>query len=756
MCVEYSKVCDGIRDCIFGDDEMECSCSSDADCPEEAVCVASKGKSGACQRKCRNGFRDYLGRCVDLDECSSGNHTCMQEERCINTIGSYRCDCPHGFHRNSSGSCDDIDECTGPDAKCISSLCVNTPGSFRCPCPEHSEPSRNFDPKLGIILGCSEKNYCRDVSCPEHRRCKVDLELPEKYQCVCAPGYREANDTCLDIDECQRADNVCERVARTSENRLRCQNLDGSHACRCPVSTKAIVVDYNILIDKCDITEMRCGVRKCPPRSSCQHGVCVCRSGYRWENHRCVDLDECASVTHDCPDGTVCVNESPGFSCACRPGFRLNFTERTVLVNQSRETNESLSLHEAKCVDIDECAENIAVCEHTCENVIGSYYCRCPSGKLSIDRYCYPFQMPREIIQLDKNVIHFGTLLFNNASIKFANYSHNCETDQPAAFVYDQSHRKIFYLSSDRSKIFHDLHLKPCQALVTGRKNISHMVIDYNFENIYWLEGSDLHVKSVLKGHERLLRSFNETFRSMMVDSAQSYMALVGEKRIFKVDLDGTREESLYENSNVSRVFLDAEGSPLFLANDTLISCPKMGSPLDSCSILNISAANKMVLGVHMNFVLLINEEKLLEVVSENSRQVFQIHTEYGNDTLFEVIQAATSINSTLMCDFCDDICLNSGTTQERCRCGDQPCGLGPGLAVGTFIPVNRWNLLIAVLAGALLVSAVLNLKRFREPKRAPSAVGFDSTTDHVIVESPQTLTPCIDVPMESRLIVDD
>ncbi len=34
--------------------------------------------------------------CVDIDECSDNSHNCSH--KCINTVGSYVCDCDIGYH----------------------------------------------------------------------------------------------------------------------------------------------------------------------------------------------------------------------------------------------------------------------------------------------------------------------------------------------------------------------------------------------------------------------------------------------------------------------------------------------------------------------------------------------------------------------------------------------------------------------------------------------------------------------------------
>ena len=69
---------------------------------------------------------------ADINECTRKIDSC--DELCINTPGSYRCDCPAGFElQYDQQSCADIDECARGTSSC-SQACINTHGSFRCEC----------------------------------------------------------------------------------------------------------------------------------------------------------------------------------------------------------------------------------------------------------------------------------------------------------------------------------------------------------------------------------------------------------------------------------------------------------------------------------------------------------------------------------------------------------------------------------------------------------------------------------------------
>ena len=60
-----------------------------------------------------------IGDCIDIDECSTGGYDCFDHMTCINTIGSYRCECQIGYYW-IGGRCMDIDECIKYSDLCLS------------------------------------------------------------------------------------------------------------------------------------------------------------------------------------------------------------------------------------------------------------------------------------------------------------------------------------------------------------------------------------------------------------------------------------------------------------------------------------------------------------------------------------------------------------------------------------------------------------------------------------------------------------
>lgn len=71
-----------------------------------------------------------------LNDSSNTTDLCGKESVCINTPGSYRCECKPGYEGNSKEECFDINECISGSACGINAKCFNVPGSFKCLCPK--------------------------------------------------------------------------------------------------------------------------------------------------------------------------------------------------------------------------------------------------------------------------------------------------------------------------------------------------------------------------------------------------------------------------------------------------------------------------------------------------------------------------------------------------------------------------------------------------------------------------------------------
>ncbi|XP_077540559.1 uncharacterized protein LOC144152891 isoform X3 [Haemaphysalis longicornis] len=175
-------------------------------------------------------------QCIDIDECATKAHDCRDNQTCQNQPGSYVCECPLGYRMNSFRECEvgadillrsaDIDECTRFSGKVcsINSDCVNTPGSYTCQCKEGFK--RGYDARTCIDVNeCEEGSHKCDHSC---------INVWGSYQCVCRKGFRLAEDahTCVDVDECEMWKGRGSLCIGT------CVNEPGSYSCSCPAGYK--------------------------------------------------------------------------------------------------------------------------------------------------------------------------------------------------------------------------------------------------------------------------------------------------------------------------------------------------------------------------------------------------------------------------------------------------------------------------------------------------------------------------------------
>lgn len=69
----------------------------------------------------------------DLDECKVNPGVCIGGH-CVNTDGSFRCECNDGYTLDESGlRCEDADECAEPRI-CGNGNCKNVDGGYECQC----------------------------------------------------------------------------------------------------------------------------------------------------------------------------------------------------------------------------------------------------------------------------------------------------------------------------------------------------------------------------------------------------------------------------------------------------------------------------------------------------------------------------------------------------------------------------------------------------------------------------------------------
>ncbi|XP_033761247.1 hemicentin-1-like [Pecten maximus] len=330
---------------------------------------------GGYQCSCSRGFMLVEnGRCTDVNECTHGTSGCSHN--CKNSIGSYKCACPSGFRLQDLHTCIDINECSEGVSRCRNDeKCVNSDGSYNCIrlCPDGYEP---FAPGQ-----CRDIDECRGNlhQCYANQRC---VNTEGSYQCTCDPGFtsRGQGHPCIDVDECVDQPGVCT---------FRCQNTFGGFECICPPGQIRLadrkscaglefiepsqVFSVNIPTQQRwqpqnDMGAPRTGVPPCRIGYHCstlyrhalrqrhKRGVCPLGMRYVPSQHTCLDVDECTEDPGICQH--KCINTEGSFKCTCPKGYKVSRNGR-------------------KCIDVNECSELRIDCgpDQMCFNTRGSHHC---------------------------------------------------------------------------------------------------------------------------------------------------------------------------------------------------------------------------------------------------------------------------------------------------------------------------------------------------------------------------------------------
>jgi len=282
--------------------------------------------------------------CKDVDECKLTKENCHEMARCINTPGSFRCQClanftGDGFH------CTDIDECAEGTADChASAVCTNTVGGYECKC---------IDGYAGNGTECVDVDECteRFDNCHNEAICN---NIEGSFNCSCLPGFTgDGVSSCADIDECAVKNGGCHSSST-------CVNSPGSYHCACPPHGFRANGTHCFDVNECD------GSDACPPFSTCQNTVgsfsCHCLLGYFDDGRLCTDINECGGTSDDdrCHKNATCFNTLGSYECSCRVGF---VGDGVFMCTEIKECDSSPCLHNGTCID-----------------EIGGYDCECPHG----------------------------------------------------------------------------------------------------------------------------------------------------------------------------------------------------------------------------------------------------------------------------------------------------------------------------------------------------------------------------------------
>ncbi|CAM9181949.1 unnamed protein product, partial [Bubo scandiacus] len=178
---------------------------------------------------------------TNIDECQELPGLC-QGGKCINTFGSFQCQCPSGYYLNEETRvCDDVNECDTPGI-CGPGTCYNTVGNYTCICPPdymQVNGGNNCMDEFSTLCGSQRPGFfidiytglpvdideCREI--PGVCENGICINMVGSFRCECPVGffYNDKLLICEDIDECQNGP-VCQQNAE-------CVNTAGSYRCDC-------------------------------------------------------------------------------------------------------------------------------------------------------------------------------------------------------------------------------------------------------------------------------------------------------------------------------------------------------------------------------------------------------------------------------------------------------------------------------------------------------------------------------------------
>ncbi|XP_076799587.1 uncharacterized protein LOC143444282 [Clavelina lepadiformis] len=326
------------------------SCHQDATCRNNVgsySCQCRQGFQGDGRRECRR-MTCHTPSAPHRGTINTNGATVLQYGDVINyacdegyvLIGHERATCrENGQWSSNPPQCSDINECLTSNVCHHSADCINSDGSYSCNCRHgHTGDGRNECTQISCrqpsnpVRGSYSTQQSYALNSVVVFNCISGYEISGSRQITCLQTgeWSDVEPSCVDVDECSRPISPCHEHAT-------CTNVDGSYHCACNIG-------YSGDGKSCSVPT--CGHLQSPNQGSVEfsNGFAVgsvarftCNTGWRpegsveltcqgdlaWSGNvpHCVDIDECASNQFSCSGQATCQNTVGSYECVCERGY---------------------------------------------------------------------------------------------------------------------------------------------------------------------------------------------------------------------------------------------------------------------------------------------------------------------------------------------------------------------------------------------------------------------------------------------------
>ncbi|XP_033102532.1 uncharacterized protein LOC117105480, partial [Anneissia japonica] len=381
-------ICEDINECALDADE----CDVNARCNNTVGSFTCFCNIGYVSTEGGNARNDT---CNDYDECDYRIDMCHNFATCTNTVGSYTCGCKSGF-TGDGYNCKDIDECDQQVNTCdieAKERCVNTQGSYYCTCQTfyfnisgqcQASASKTLMVEFLYIKGLSVTMFQFDFDETSVGLAKdmdtlfrMSVIKDQYFGTETAAFYNATNGLGVSfIVSFDKDLNITdEQLLQVFLNGLTGSSMDFLDPDNQVYDVDVMEPDINPCFESTDDCLQRL-FQDCIFLGHKQYDCQTCFHGYilNETSDSCVDDDECAKETFECPSDSKCNNTYGSYECVCLPGF---------------------IIEDNACIDDDECAKENFECPSgfKCNNTYGGYECVCLSGFIIEDNACIALQL---------------------------------------------------------------------------------------------------------------------------------------------------------------------------------------------------------------------------------------------------------------------------------------------------------------------------------------------------------------------------